>query len=60
VLTTAWALVPAESVFAGVLLVLSAVGLAVELRRGASTDRDAADPQDVPDRRVQSVLVQRS
>jgi MFS family permease len=60
VLTTAWGLVPAESVFAGVLLALSAVGLAVELRRGASTDRDAADPQDVPDRRVQSVLVQRS
>jgi MFS family permease len=60
VLTSAWGLVPAESVFAAVLLVLSAVGLAVELRHGASTDGDTPSPQHVADRRVEPVLAQRS
>jgi MFS family permease len=59
VLTSVWGLVPAECVFAALLLVLSAAGLAVELRHGSSTHGDTAGAQHVADRGVQPVLVQR-
>jgi MFS family permease len=60
VLTSVWGLVPAESVFAGLLLVISAVGLAVELRHGSSTEGDTARSEHVADRRLEPVGVQRS
>jgi hypothetical protein len=60
VLSAGRGLVTAEAVFATVLLVISALGLVVELRLDPSAAEHAAGAEHVPDRVVEPVGAQRS